>query len=129
MGEEKGYEVDRAVDWVAFGAAWYYLVWPEYLVIAWGPTALTLVVDSLHAHFHAAIAWGICTSAVFLLSMMFRSLGLVVAFLLGSAWGAAAGFLAFLLAGHWYWGVLGGLVIMVIAWGIHHAALVMPGRA
>jgi len=129
MSDDRGYEVDRAVDWVTFGAAWYYLVWPEYLVIAWGPTALTVLVDNLHTHFHAAIAWGICTSAVFLLSMIFRKLGAVLAFLLASAWGAGGGFLAFFLAGHWYWGVMGGLVVMVVAWVIHAAALMMPERA
>lgn len=125
--EHKGYEVDRAVEWIAFGAAWYYLVWPEYLVIAWGPAVLLFLLGGAHPNLAGAIGWGIGTSAVFFLSLIFRKLGLVLAFLFGCAWGAAGGFLAFLLAGTWYWGVLAGLVVMGIAWAIHAAALTVPG--
>lgn len=127
MTESKDYEVDRAVDWVAFGAAWYYFLWPEYLIIAWGPTLVTIAVASLGAHVHAAIAWGICTTAVFLLSFAIRWLGIALAALFGCVWGAVAGLLGFFLTGdHWYWGTLAGLVALVIAWGIHRAALVRP---
>ena len=126
MNEEKGYEVDRAVDWVAFGAAWYYLVWPEYLAIAWGPAALAFLWSGAHPYFHEAIGWGIGTTAVFLLSVIYRRLGMVIAFLFGCAWGAGGGFVAFWLTTDWYWGVAGGLIVMYVSWSIHHAALAMP---
>lgn len=129
MNDKKEYEVDRAVDWFALGIAWYFIVWPEYLILAWGPTLVALLgADS--KTFHDTIIWGICTSALFIASLIFRKLGILIALLLGCAWGALAGVIGFYLTGQvWYWGTLAGIVVFVPAWAIHNAAFVRPSRA
>ncbi len=126
MSEKEGYEVDRAVSWVTFGLVWYYFVWPEYLILAWGP-ALVAVLTASPETFRDTIIWGICASALFLASLIFRKLGILIALLLGCAWGALGGFIGFYLAGeHWYWGTLAGIVVLIPAWAIHHAAFSRP---
>jgi len=118
--------VDKVVGWVAFGAAWYFLILPEYVFIAWVPLLMASIFGT-PKDIHSSVIWGIGATLLTLIALKWRVMGYMLTLFMGVSWGVALGYISwFATGGSIFWSVIAGMIVGIIALSVHAAAFMPP---